>query len=281
MAALNPLRVYSRADLLGLLPERQLRRYLASGAIVRLRRDAYASPALPIDVQRAVTLGGSVACVSALAHVGGWLPPHAGVHVAVARNASRLARHRRLLGGARIHWTARAGRESVQEPEDAVAQVIRCQPRAVAIAVLDSVVRLGAVDRDVVRKLIDRAPRRCTLTWGDLDPRAESGIESLVRVALRDAGLTVEPQVVVAGVGRVDFLVEGRVIVEVDGREWHRGEQERDYRRDLEALSSGFPVVRVDYLHALRHGDLVVAAVRRALSARIDTARGVRLLRNS
>ena len=117
------------------------------------------------------------------------------------------------------------------------------------------------------------------LAADDLDHRSESGIESLVRVALRDSGLHVASQVVVPGVGRVDLLVEGRVIVEVDGRRWHAGEQARDYWRDLELARRGYAVVRVDYRLVVSRLDAVVAAVLRASSRAIPV--GVHLLRSS
>lgn len=127
-------------------------------------------------------------------------------------------------------------------------------------------------------------PRAARIDVSDCDGLAESGVESLVRVALRDAGLSVESQVRIAGVGRVDLLVEGQVIVEVDGREWHRDQQSRDYRRDLEATKRGYSVIRVDYEHATSHAQIVVdavlAAVHRA-SLGVGNGGGVSHLRNS
>jgi len=164
--------------------------------------------------------------------------------------------------------------------DDAILRLLTCQPRPTSIAVIDSALHAGIVDAEAVRLANARIPAVFRVSPDDLDPRAESGIESLVRVALRDVGLRVSSQVAIPGVGRVDFLVEGRVIVEVDGREWHRGEQERDYRRDLEALQRGYRVVRVDYVHAVVHAPLVVAAVSRAASAVSGPGLGVTFLRS-
>ncbi|WP_157985595.1 endonuclease domain-containing protein [Microcella alkaliphila] len=165
--------------------------------------------------------------------------------------------------------------------DDALTRLLACQPRRMSIAVLDSALRAGMVDAEGVNQANARVPAVFRVSPGELDATAESGIESLVRVALRDAGLRVASQVVIPGVGRVDFLVEGRVIVEVDGREWHRGEQERDYRRDLEAVQRGYRVVRVDYEHAVAHAPLVVAAVVRSASAAAGIGEGVTFLRSS
>ncbi len=148
---------------------------------------------------------------------------------------------------------------------DTLAHVVRCQPRRFAVAVLDSALHAGVISPGEVTYLLERVPALHRIPPSLLDPRAESGIESLVRLALIDAGLRCASQVVVEGVGRVDLLVEGRVIVEVDGRLWHADQQSRDYARDLTAQIAGLAVVRADYPHAVNSPESVVRAVRRAL----------------
>jgi very-short-patch-repair endonuclease len=133
------------------------------------------------------------------------------------------------------------------------------------VAVLDSALHGGLVTLTEIASLLERVPARHRVPLATLDARAESGVESLIRVALMGAGLPCESQVTIPGVGRVDLLVEGRVVVEVDGRRWHDGQQSRDYARDLAAQAAGFAVVRADYSHAVAHSDPVVRAVRRAL----------------
>lgn len=277
MLELNPLAVYSRSELLDAVSVRALRRAVARGELRRLRRDVYVSEAMPDSLQHALSIGGSACCTSALAEWGAWRPPGTGLHIAVPHNASRLAIP--AASPITVHWSM----EPVSRPRstrgNALARLIGCLPRAETIAVIDSALRAGIASVEDVHVANSRASARRRIVLDDLDARAESGIESLVRVALRDPGLAVQPQVWIPGVGRVDLLVEGRVIVEVDGREWHRGEQERDYRRDLEAQRQGFRVVRVDYRHAIHHRPLVVAAVERATSN--VGGEGVTLLRSS
>ena len=55
-----------------------------------------------------------------------------------------------------------------------------------------------------------------------MDRGAESMLETLARTYFRQAGISVETQVHIDGVGYVDLLLEGRLIVELDGR--HHGE---------------------------------------------------------
>ena len=98
-------------------------------------------------------------------------------------------------------------------------------------------------------------------------PDAESGLESLVRLRLHLIGVEVRTQVAVAGVGRVDFVIEGRVILEADGRENHDGpsQRHRDLMRDAAASRLGFETLRFDYAMILHTWDVVVAAVMAAL----------------
>nr|WP_255633103.1 DUF559 domain-containing protein [Demequina sp. TTPB684] len=106
------------------------------------------------------------------------------------------------------------------------------------------------------------------------DGRSESLLETRTRVALRAAGLQVQPQVTIPGVGRVDLLVEGKVVVETDGRATHAltAAFDADRRRDRSALLAGYLVMRFGYADVM--GDVgalveqVVAVVRGAASLR-------------
>lgn len=266
---------HTTAELHALFGRRRTQAMVASGALVRVRRGVYASPHLPVPVRHAIAVGGRVTCVSAAEQFGLWAPPEPGLHVHLTRDRSRIRDVDGLRNvtysrpGLMRHWWP-IGDEPTSTStsiRDALAHVVRCQPRPVSVAVLDSAVHLGAITPSDARRAIRGAPRRTRLAETDLDGRAESGIESFVRLALRDAGLRVDVQVVVPGVGRVDLLVEGRVVVEVDGRRWHHDQQARDYPRDLELIRRGFVVVRVDYAQVIGNLPSVVLAVRRATSA--------------
>ncbi|MER3389208.1 MAG: DUF559 domain-containing protein [Microcella sp.] len=252
------------------------------GDLLRVRIGHYALPGDPAHHRAALRVGGVAACVTAASGHGMWLPPDALPHVWLESGASRL----RELPSRRIvapddpthvrHWSALAEpldlvRGSVSIV-DALAQVIRCQPRYEAIAVLDSAVRLGLLEAPT------RARLQAVLTpdtrglLHHIDGAAGSGTESIVRMVLRDAGLAVRTQARIEGVGFVDLVVGARVIVEVDSTQWHGSadQQRRDYDRDLELVARGYIVVRVNYHQALRDHPGVLRAIRRALA----TARG-------
>ncbi|MFF2246848.1 endonuclease domain-containing protein [Arthrobacter sp. NPDC058130] len=86
-----------------------------------------------------------------------------------------------------------------------------------------------------------------------MDRGAESLLETLARTYFRHAGIRVETQVHIDGVGHVDLLLEGRLIVELDGR--HHGEWaqvKKDQRRNNRSVVRGYAVLRS--CPALRRG---------------------------
>lgn len=71
----------------------------------------------------------------------------------------------------------------------------------------------------------------------------------------------------IAGVGRVDFMLAGRIILEVDGRENHDGPSKRhkDLVRDAAAAAAGYETLRFDYALVIHSWPLVEAAILRRL----------------
>lgn len=84
-----------------------------------------------------------------------------------------------------------------------------------------------------------------------------------MRLILRSLGCSFEVQAPIEGVGRVDFLVEGWLIVECDSREHHSSwdEQRRDRRRDQAAASLGYATYRPIAEDSMWRPELVRAAV--------------------
>ena len=89
-----------------------------------------------------------------------------------------------------------------------------------------------------------------------MDPTAESPGESLTRLLLGGLGLSFRSQVEIrdaAGfVGRVDFLVEGRVVVEFDGLSKYaaadgREALAREKAREDRLRALGYEVVRLTW----------------------------------
>lgn len=131
------------------------------------------------------------------------------------------------------------------------------------------------------------APRwhsRVRLAIEFADARSESVGESRTRIILRDAGFTVVPQFEVRQgqrlLGRVDFLVDGLVVVEFDGMVKYSGADGRqalaaEKRRESDLTRVGYEVVRVIWPELDRPIDLVrrvFAAKRLAESRRTGIA---------
>jgi very-short-patch-repair endonuclease len=273
--------VLRRSDLLaGGMRPKQITRAVRAGHLLRLRRDRYmATPYAGVD--QAVRIGGRLACVSLLASLGVFVFDSSVLHVHVERSMSRL---RSPVGGGtpiadldrsstRLHWwplQSDGHTLGAVAFSDAVAQAVRCQPSRHAVATLDSVLHRGLMSRSDVEDVVASLPKRYRFVSGLIDASAESGPETLMRLILRQLGLRFETQARIEGVGRVDFLVEGWLIIECDSKAHHEGwtMQRRDRRRDLAAAQRGYVTLRPlaeDLFHA--QGE-VVAAVRGLIRTR-------------
>lgn len=86
------------------------------------------------------------------------------------------------------------------------------------------------------------------------DGSSQSGLESIARIALRRRNVRLESQVRIDGVGLVDLLIGERLVLELDGKQWHVGAgYEEDRRRDLALVSLGYLVVRVSYRQVIEN----------------------------
>lgn len=127
---------------------------------------------------------------------------------------------------------------------------------------LDSALRLRHLRRSDVPALLARLPERLHPVVRATD-RAESGTETITRYFLRRLGLRVEVLVPIDGLGTVDLLVEGRLIVELDGKEFHDPTDafENDRRRDLVAAAHRYRSLRFTWSQVLFTWDEVERAI--------------------
>jgi very-short-patch-repair endonuclease len=239
-------------------------RAVSAGELVRVRRAHYALPDAPRDAVSAVRIGGRLGCVSALASYGVWTRSSSAVHVALPTNAARLRTNRALVPAdepltsdrslieAELHWTdipfgARTDESAWRVPvERALAGIARCRPHADVTAAFESALQLGLLGLDAARRLAEasRPERMPPIVLGGHDG---SGVETLLAIELRELGVPFIQQVPFDGVGFVDFLVAGRLVVETDGFAHHsdRAAFVRDRRRDEELLRRGIPTLRL------------------------------------
>jgi very-short-patch-repair endonuclease len=250
---------------------RQIRAAVAGGALLRPREGSYLPAGTPVDLVDACRIAGRLACVSELHRQGVFVMDATVLHVHLAATTGRV---RRIGRPVRTHWgrlrrTPHPRATSV-ELLDALIQAVRCQQPRASIATLDSALHRGLLRPDDLDELFDALPRRYRRLRPLLDPRSESGPETLIRLMLRALGLSFEVQVTIDGVGRVDLLVEGWLIIECDSRAHHSdwASQRRDRRRDQAAAALGLSTFRPIAEDIMWRPDEVRAALSGLVTAR-------------
>lgn len=238
-----------------------LRLAVHGGALLRLREGVYATPETPEAVRVAVRHGGVLGCLSVVAVDGLWvLVQPAAPHVVVPPTGRR-----RPHDGCAcvVHWADSAGHGGSASLVDALAQLLGCRGEEEFFVALESAMRKRLVRRAGLARLRARLPaaRRWLVDFARWD--ADSGLESLLRLRLRAHGISLASQVKVPGVGRVDFVLGDRLILEVDGKPNHVGPSKRhkDLVRDVVAAAHGYDTLRFDYALVLYDWPIVEAAI--------------------
>lgn len=242
--------------------EREIRDAVAGCMIHRVRRGVFALDS-DSELARAAAHGGSVACVSALALRGVFvLRETSDLHVRLGR----AGRHYAHADCSCIsHLDRGSSRFGVASVRDALVQATKCLSPESFFASFESAwfrSLISARDRAYIRGHVTARFRRVIdIAQG----RSESGLESITRFRLIAAGFSVESQVVIRGVGRVDFVI-GRLIIEVDGRLGHEGTaRHKDLERDRVAAIAGYRTLRFTYAQVIHQWLGVLAAIKVAL----------------
>lgn len=252
---------------------RAIRAALTAGTIRRVAKGVYALPDAPTALTAARSQGGAVSHLSAAQHWRlGVLSPPALPHVTLP-----VGRLRRQAGlPCVLHWADAPVIDDVTTPVRTVLDCARTLPLSEALAVTDSALHLGLVDRD---ELVDAAARltgpyrrRIQRVVELSDHRAESVLESALRTILIEAGIEgFEPQVAVRDAGfsaRLDLGHRRRRIgLEADGFEFHgsRTALVKDCRRLVGLSLRGWMVLRFSWEDVMYDQEWVVDAVRGAL----------------
>lgn len=280
--------------------DRQIRRSVQAGELIRLREGAFASAITPEACVAAGRARGRLACISELKRRGVFVLDHAVRHIHVPPTSSRLTTHGAAprTGGAtsaaeparasgraerpgRIHRSIlhRAPHPNALsvEPFDAVVQAVQCQEPRAALATLDSAVHEGVLRADELDELFRALPSKHQALRPLVDGRAESGPETLMRLILRTLGCVFDLQVRIVGVGRVDFVVDGWLIVECDSEAHHATweQQKEDHRRDQAAAAAGYAVHRVIAEDIMWRPDSVRAGLAGLLAHRCASSVGL------
>lgn len=142
-----------------------------------------------------------------------------------------------------------------------------CSPEVV-VAAVDSALQAGYLSMADWQEDIRNIPRRLRRLLSRIDGRSESIIESLARFRLQQIGIEPRLQVTIMGVGRVDFLIGSRLVIEVDGRAYHSDPErfEADRRRDARLSTRGYRVLRFSYKQVTERWSEVKAAITAAIA---------------
>ncbi|WHP59181.1 DUF559 domain-containing protein [Arthrobacter sp. KFRI-F3372] len=108
---------------------------------------------------------------------------------------------------------------------------------------------------------------RAVLQW--VDGGADSLLETLARTYFRQAGIDVQTQVYLERVGYIDLLLDGWLVVELDGRhhaDWNQ--VKKDHRRNNESVLQGYTALRYYYSDVVYQPEAMVAQVLAVLGRR-------------
>ncbi len=229
-----------------------------------VRRGWYASPSANSYVVRAVAAGGVLSCVSALRVRGVWVPD-SGLHI---RYSARARRSHPGVRSCNPHRLDPPTLSAIDPIEIAVASAANCLDAEGLVIVLDSMLNKQMIEMADARSIV-AASRFARLTLAErCDPKSESGTETMIRLRLRAAGIHLRTQVVIPGVGRVDFLVGDRLIIEADSREHHLSKYQEDRTRDRVATGLGFLVIRLTYEDVVHRWNVVFDDIRSVIRRR-------------
>lgn len=251
------------------LSRRDVDASLTARRLVRVRKGRFVLTGIMPEFIAAAEVGGRLDCVSLLRLLGVFVRERGPLHVEASRDASRLPSRPK---GMICHWRdTSAGREDLAaDLIEALAQACLCQRPRDSIATLDSAWHRGLVDADGIAEVFGRLPTRMEALRPLLDPRSEAGTETLVRLAVRSLGHSTRLQVRIEGVGRVDLLVDGWLIIECDSEAHRSGwaAQKRDRRRDAEAARLGYATLRLIAEDILYRPEWVLETLRLVLAGR-------------
>ncbi len=238
----------------------QIRRLTNAGALERVAHGVYALPGPDFPRRAALAHGTHLTCISALDlfKITGMVQDSR-LHVTRMEPADGFVVHRR-----RSPPLAMPGLVTASA---AVADALRCMPPMEAHVRLESALGKGVRRSSILAHLPGPTNGRLRTMVLSASAEAGSALETVGRLLLREKGLQVEVQKQISGVGRVDFLVEGRVIVELDGYEFHADKEQfqRDRERTNAAQLAGYTCLRFTYADVIHRPEAFTRSVREAV----------------
>lgn len=228
------------------------------------RKGIWALPSPDPEYLSALMNNGHLTCASAAVRYGLWLKTKPNkIHLATRHNRGR---------GFIRHSGLRMGSEPLlplASVEDTVIHALTCLAEVDAISVAQSAMTRFGVAREILEgeltaKYFGGARKRLAMA----DGLSESVPEISARLLFESEGLSFRRQVVIDGVGRVDILIDGWLIVEINGYQFHSSRSA--WRNDMARLNAaqvrGYHVLSYAPEHIWNSPEDVMAQIRGLLA---------------
>lgn len=241
--------------------------FLERSGVQRPKRGILALPDCDPDFLAAVNNNARVTCASAAKSYGLWLR-----HAPTSRHLSCNHGHGHGFVRHRTQRFPSNGDLPLAAVEDVVLHALGCLPPPASTAMATSAMRLHGMPLALLEGELS-ADRSGTArkVLASVDLRCESLVEVDALYLFAEQGWHIELQVPLPGIGRVDFLIEGFLIVEVDGFAYHssRDAMRRDVGRNNASALSGYAVLRYMPEHIWYESERVLAEIHAVLHGRV------------
>jgi len=251
-----------------------------AGWLKRPIRSWVATRNAPRDAVIAIVHHGKLTGATAIATFGVWSGLDASIHVAVppsspggaGRSTVPLVQFvppERPRVGVVLHWAAHSA-PRVHEPQwrvpivDALVQFARAESDDFVVAAIDSALHVGVLPPSDLPGLFRRLPRRLRRLRAFVNAQSESGTESLVRFRAASLVDTIDIQVQI-GPHRVDLLINGWLVIEVNSEKWHTSSRVEDSKRVNWLTAHGYRVLTFDYTEVMFEWDTCLATLHEML----------------
>lgn len=250
----------------------EMRQAVDAGLLERVRRSWLVSAQCSAERRAAAEVSGRVTCVTAAKHLGLWSVADERMHVAVPSSSSRITAPGRVL-----HWSAGPAPVARFAVEDPILNVLyhvgRCLQPPDASAVWESALRRTLVTLPQLRRTAWHSTA-VDIVLEMVGALSDSGVETAFIRICRSCGLEVRQQVIIDG-HRVDALIGDRLVVQLDGFEFHSSakDRRRDLRQDARLALLGYTVLRFDYQQVMFDPGYVQQTIVSAVAQGLHLAR--------
>ena len=259
-------------DLLALTTRKRLRTAVAAGRILNPHHGRYALPTAKPAFAVAARVGGHASHLCAAAGLGWELAEQPDSPQVVLPPGTEPPSSVRG-----VDWSHQRVRRSEATglgtgPDLTALMCARDLPFEQALAVVDSGLRHGDLDAEVLAEAARSWPERVRRVLGYADGRAANPFESVLRAHAIEAGAQVIPQyeVVAGGLTLHPDLVDpfAGVVIEADSWGFHasRWDHDRDCRRYNALVATEWRVLRFTYEQVMRSPAYVRATIERTLA---------------